>query len=821
MRAIALLALVVLSGCPFDTGFGGKPMIACAGDADCPTGRICSLDDRLCVPREPGPPLALEVTLPGAARGGQVVELRVQADLPIVALELKFAPSDPGFSSGSLNGPVATFTLTVPLDDDQLADGFYLLTAVAVEYEYGVRRSWPQNLALYIDRTRPEIAVVARHETTPAFADLPFSDVAGTDRLLLDYSASELVGAVAIELQGAQLDQIACVQAGADADGRAAAGRCTVTITGGDPSLTSTHLVASALDAAGNLGTGRNSQPVDFRPPAIAAASFRITRSNGQLEGVAAPGDHVAVELLVSEPLLQVSDPHFHVATPAGPIAIENISPFVWRASFDVSNAIDRETSAPLALTLVDRVGHVAVVETANDVTFAPVRVSPCVPPAQLGPCVDVDGDGQSARTAACPSGTDCDDNNFYVYAGAIEIPGDGVGNDCSGAPDLAIDDSSGRFVAPTPVGNNLVGCGTAAQPCNTIDYAVSQLPVGSDYLFLAPGSYVVPQFGLLARIVGGIVAQSLGETIPTPRNEVQPTSVLLLAQTLYYDGDLLFGVLVDNDVETNGTTPITIARSRLHGYIRARRSSNLLESTVTDSVDTFLGTSRIVESSVDGWLGVQSPLTVVRSQIGGTVLLDSDSRVDLVSSLILGSLTCVSCTRIGLYHSTLLGQDSRTAVHTSVPTVVDLVNSVVAVSNLVYEPSMEAVLLDLASGSRLRALGNQFATGRPSSRLLQTGIVSMRLDATDLATFNTLDTEFSPSSSGDCGGNVIGTAPFVDRTANYVGGASAPHGTALPAIDPAAAASVPTGVASDYFGHCRGDAALIGDDTSEAVDIW
>jgi|GEM_PF-3200671 len=51
------------------------------------------------------------------------------------------------------------------------------------------------------------------------------------------------------------------------------------------------------------------------------------------------------------------------------------------------------------------------------------------------GPCQDNDGDGFGATLAICPMlGIDCDDTDPNIHPGAIDIPANGIDEDCSGA---------------------------------------------------------------------------------------------------------------------------------------------------------------------------------------------------------------------------------------------------------------------------------------------------------------------------------------------------------------------------------------------------
>ena len=50
--------------------------------------------------------------------------------------------------------------------------------------------------------------------------------------------------------------------------------------------------------------------------------------------------------------------------------------------------------------------------------------------------CIDVDGDGTSPPTGTCPGGDDCDDTSAATHAGAAEVCGNGVDDDCDGVAD-------------------------------------------------------------------------------------------------------------------------------------------------------------------------------------------------------------------------------------------------------------------------------------------------------------------------------------------------------------------------------------------------
>ncbi len=101
--------------------------------------------------------------------------------------------------------------------------------------------------------------------------------------------------------------------------------------------------------------------------------------------------------------------------------------------------------------------------------------------------CSDGDGDGYgSPGSAACPNGaaTDCDDGNASVNPGAVEVPGNGVDDDCNpGTPDAVCSDGDGdgygnpgNAVCPNGAatdcddGNASVNPGAVEVPGNGVD---------------------------------------------------------------------------------------------------------------------------------------------------------------------------------------------------------------------------------------------------------------------------------------------------------------------------------------------------------------
>ena len=101
--------------------------------------------------------------------------------------------------------------------------------------------------------------------------------------------------------------------------------------------------------------------------------------------------------------------------------------------------------------------------------------------------CVDSDFDGYFAYDPDyCPEGDDCDDQDVLVHPGAVELPDDGIDQDCAGG-DVSRSDEIGIFVATTGSDDNP---GTMGEPVRTMGVAVDLALAEDKSVFVAAGTY-------------------------------------------------------------------------------------------------------------------------------------------------------------------------------------------------------------------------------------------------------------------------------------------------------------------------------------------
>ncbi len=101
---------------------------------------------------------------------------------------------------------------------------------------------------------------------------------------------------------------------------------------------------------------------------------------------------------------------------------------------------------------------------------------------ACMSGCPDLDGDGYPGA----PCGPDCDDSSYLVMPNWVELPDDGLDNDCKDG-DLTRSDENGIFVSRNGDDQNP---GTMAEPLQTITEAVSQAHRGGKYVYVSTGVY-------------------------------------------------------------------------------------------------------------------------------------------------------------------------------------------------------------------------------------------------------------------------------------------------------------------------------------------
>ncbi len=132
------------------------------------------------------------------------------------------------------------------------------------------------------------------------------------------------------------------------------------------------------------------------------------------------------------------------------------------RATFTLPNAVQGDGSVDIELRDGDAILHTEVVR---------FRAGP--------PCVDQDRDGH----LWCQD--DCDDTRADVHAGAVDVKGDGVDNDCDGTNGLDADHDG--FEAKSVKGNDcddrdaLVHPGAASYPDHDGDHAYPEGPIDFD----------------------------------------------------------------------------------------------------------------------------------------------------------------------------------------------------------------------------------------------------------------------------------------------------------------------------------------------------
>lgn len=145
----------------------------------------------------------------------------------------------------------------------------------------------------------------------------------------------------------------------------------------------------------------------------------------------------------------------------------------------------------------------------------------------------DTDGDGFTASGACFGAGDDCDDTNASIYPGAMEIPDDGIDQDCNGADStdlvcncFSMQDLQNLYnYTPWPYGwwSDVPGCKAfpydqllelwitnVGQPAQNFNFSAQAGTInGSWFASSAKFNHLTGQFDLLC---GGYTTQAIAE---------------------------------------------------------------------------------------------------------------------------------------------------------------------------------------------------------------------------------------------------------------------------------------------------------------------
>jgi hypothetical protein len=468
--AMLIAGLAGPSACFVPAPISGGTLL-CRDDDECPDPLVCDLLTHTCSDGDQSalPSVVAASFEPAFASSGTVrllitADETLSADVPPVlgfagtALDLVAQPPD---------GSTQALLMTV---DDDVDEGVYRLTSVRLSSQPGLGETSPVEEILVVDRTPPALSGLVVDDATPAIDGALFGDVAPHDVVTVHFSSSEPLVVDDLRLSlGARAIDDACLLD----DEERLTFACTFDVEVGDDDGSVT-LRVDAADRAGNAAALEGTLVLDTAAPTllpVAALALVFAPGTRTLSTSATPGGDIEIVLTAAEDLAAPPTLALRFADDDDQVfALLSATGRTFRYGLTVQEA--PVAVAVVVATLEDRVGHrrvdVPVDLAAPFATGIPVGaavVTTC--PTQGLACIDVDGDGAFAATAACASGTDCNDLQPLAYGGAAEIPGDGFDNDCLADGDSPIDETTGVFVA---IDGDDSAAGTRAAPLRTIE---------------------------------------------------------------------------------------------------------------------------------------------------------------------------------------------------------------------------------------------------------------------------------------------------------------------------------------------------------------
>ncbi|MDP2343272.1 MAG: putative metal-binding motif-containing protein [Deltaproteobacteria bacterium] len=446
------------------------------------------------------PPVLVELTAPARVRGEQpfVVVALASEDLSSAAIVVGGDGVTQLARDVVVNGIAATLEvavdveLAIPPGAGVSVDTVIELQQLRLVDLVGNEIVVPLDRNTVIDRTKPGVAVDV---LTPRVSFVP-----GFNTMQLAVSADAGAGDALADL----IAEVDGVTLGCTSDGDARF-TCLALLDVFPAALApGVHpLSVAAFDVVGNGAFAGGSIGVDDAAPTVTGGVRVIGRTGvARADLIVGLGGSIVVDIDVvdegaaSPPVLTLFDGvHEPIPFVGNAVVVDGELPEgVWQVQVDV----------------VDDVGNARTVILVEEIVVDDVVPSPCVmlDDDDVPLCTDFDGDGAPGVSSSCPFafGSDCDDSDPLVAPNLVDVPGDGIDNDCGGDGDVVVDEGEFLFVTATAAAN---GRGSRSSPMDLRSALLAAIGSGKA-IIVAAGVYDVDT-GLVSpcSIFGGYDALS------------------------------------------------------------------------------------------------------------------------------------------------------------------------------------------------------------------------------------------------------------------------------------------------------------------------
>jgi hypothetical protein len=414
-----------------------------------------------------GPAPLATATSATSARPGDLLAIDVAWNEPSSSARLRLG--DPGgVALAEATDDLDTRTSFVVVVDDSFADGEVALWVTDARDEVGNVAAPFVAGTVTIDATPPAITGIAVNREL-------YSAVAPFNGLVVDVDVDDETG-VDVGRATAFADGLPLT-----CGGRTGGLRCSATIAQASFTRDRPVVTVAVPDAAGNVAVAAIQIAIDTRPPTFldGAGAF------GGAPGLDARGPvfFAGLDVVVVAPTDELVSLSGHVEHGAGTstLAVENDGSL--RLAGLAGQALDDVSAVVAVVEAVDVVGNTTRSSFVLPVVAAPPETCPGDPADEATRCVDIDLDGHVGRSLICPEGPDCDDTTPLIHPDAVEVPFDGVRNDCTAGEELPPSPLVFVDAGATPG----AGDGTRGAPLSPADLGV---PLINVVLVFTAGDY-------------------------------------------------------------------------------------------------------------------------------------------------------------------------------------------------------------------------------------------------------------------------------------------------------------------------------------------